>query len=51
MIRREAYLAVNGYTEDKRMLRFEDVDLWYKLYAKGYVGTILMNMCCVTIII
>lgn len=38
MIRREAYLAVNGYTEDKRMLRFEDINLWYKLYAKGYTG-------------
>lgn len=38
MIRREAYLAVEGYTEDKRMLRFEDVNLWYKLYAKGYIG-------------
>lgn len=38
MIRREAYLAVGGYTEDKRMLRFEDVNLWYKLYAKGYMG-------------
>lgn len=38
MIRREAYLAVGGYTEDKRMLRCEDVNLWYKLYAKGYTG-------------
>lgn len=38
MIRREAYLAVGGYTEDKRMIRFEDVNLWYKLYAKGYIG-------------
>lgn len=38
MIRREAYLAVDGYTEEKRMLRFEDVNLWYKLYAKGYTG-------------
>lgn len=38
MIRREAYRAVGGYTEDKRMLRFEDVNLWYKLYAKGYTG-------------
>jgi glycosyltransferase EpsE len=38
MIRREAYLAVGGYTEDRRMLRFEDVNLWYKLYAKGYTG-------------
>lgn len=38
MIRREAYLDVGGYTEDRRMLRFEDVNLWYKLYAKGYYG-------------
>lgn len=38
MIRREAYLDVGGYTEDRRMLRFEDVNLWYKLYAKGYRG-------------
>ena len=38
MIRREAYLAVGGYTEDKRMLRFEDVNLWYKLYAREYTG-------------
>lgn len=38
MIRREAYLDVGGYTEDLRMLRFEDVNLWYKLYAKGYTG-------------
>lgn len=38
MIRREAYLAVGGYTEDMRMLRFEDVNLWYKLYAAGYRG-------------
>ena len=38
MIRREAYLAVGGYTEELRMLRFEDVNLWYKLYAAGYQG-------------
>ena len=25
-----------GYTEDKRMLRVEDVNLWIKLYTKGY---------------
>ena len=34
MIRREAYLAVGGYTEDRRMLRFEDVNLWYKMFAE-----------------
>lgn len=27
---------VGGYTVDKRMLRVEDVNLWMKLYAKGY---------------
>lgn len=27
---------VNGYTENERMLRVEDVNLWIKLYASGY---------------
>ena len=38
MIRAEAYRAVHGYTDDVRMLRVEDVDLWFKLYAAGYKG-------------
>lgn len=38
MIRAEAYRAVGGYTVDKRMLRVEDVNLWFKLYAAGYKG-------------
>lgn len=38
MIRREAYMAVGGYTEDKRLLRYEDCNLWYKLYTAGYQG-------------
>lgn len=38
MIRREAFLAVEGYTEDERLLRLEDYHLWYKFYAKGYRG-------------
>ncbi len=38
MIRKEAYDAVGGYTVDKRLLRFEDINLWYKLYGKGYRG-------------
>lgn len=29
---------VGGYTVDKRMLRFEDCNLWYKIYANGYKG-------------
>ena len=36
MIRRAALLNVQGYSVDRRMLRVEDVDLWIKLYAKGY---------------
>lgn len=38
MIRTEAYRNVGGYTEDERMLRVEDVNLWFKLYAAGYKG-------------
>lgn len=38
MIRREAFLDVEGYTEDKRLLRVEDYHLWFKLYSKGYRG-------------
>ena len=38
MIRREAFLDVEGYTEDKRLLRVDDYHLWYKIYAKGYRG-------------
>ena len=30
--------AVGGYTEDVRMLRVEDVNLWIKLYAAGFRG-------------
>lgn len=38
MIRKNAFLDVNGYSEDPRTLRFEDCHLWYKLYSKGYKG-------------
>lgn len=38
MVRKEAYLAVEGYTVDKRLLRVEDYHLWVKMYAKGYKG-------------
>lgn len=38
MIRKEAYLAVNGYTVDSKFIRFEDCNLWFKLYGKGYRG-------------
>ncbi|MCD8012201.1 MAG: glycosyltransferase [Lachnospiraceae bacterium] len=38
VIRHEAFCTVNGYTEDERLLRVEDYDLWVKLYAAGYRG-------------
>lgn len=38
MVKKEAYLAVDGYTVDKRLLRVEDYHLWAKMYAQGYKG-------------
>lgn len=38
MVRRQAYIDVDGYTVDPKLLRFEDCNLWFKLYGKGYRG-------------
>lgn len=38
MVRRQALVAVGGYTDDEKFLRVEDYDLWIKLYAAGYRG-------------
>lgn len=38
MVRTEAYKAANGYSEDKKTLRAEDYDLWFRLYSMGYKG-------------
>ena len=38
MMRKEAYDAVKGYTEKKRLLRVEDYHLWIKMYEVGYRG-------------
>ena len=38
MMKKECMDAVGGYTEDVRMLRVEDVNLWIKLYAAGFRG-------------
>lgn len=38
MVRREAYMAINGYTESVKRLRVEDWDLWVRMYEKGYRG-------------
>ena len=38
MIRRGCMESVHGYTEDRKMLRVEDINLWIKLYSAGYQG-------------
>lgn len=38
MLRAEAYAAARGYSTDKRTLRAEDYDLWFRLYELGYRG-------------
>ena len=38
MVRKKAYDEVNGYSEEKRLLRVEDYHLWYKMYLKGFKG-------------
>ena len=38
MIRREALEAVGAYSEDRRLLRVEDYNLYTKLYAAGFYG-------------
>ena len=37
MMARECMDAANGYSEDPKTLRVEDVDLWIRLYALGYL--------------
>lgn len=41
MVRTEAYKAVGGYTVDPRLLRFEDYNLWMKMFSNGYKGYVL----------
>lgn len=38
MVRNTAFISVDGYSEDSRLLRVEDYNLWMKMYAAGYVG-------------
>lgn len=35
MVRREAYLAVGGYTVSKRTERAQDYDMWFRFFEKG----------------
>ena len=48
LVRREAYEMVNGYSEDKKLLRVEDYHLWFKMYKAGYegknIGQVLYHM-------
>lgn len=48
MMTRECFEAVGGYNESKSVERVEDVDLWIRLYAKGYsafnINDYLYNM-------
>lgn len=36
MARTSAYRRVNGYSQDPSTLRVEDVDLWIRMYEKGF---------------
>ena len=38
MVRTIAYKKVGGYTVDKKLLRYEDYNLWTKMYAEGFRG-------------
>ncbi len=38
MVRKSAYDAVGGYSEDPKTLRVEDYDLWIRMYAAGLRG-------------
>lgn len=38
MVRKSVYDTVGGYSEEDVFLRFEDCNLWYKIYAAGYKG-------------
>lgn len=38
MVRKEAYMAVGGYSISNWLMRVEDYHLWVKMYEKGYKG-------------
>ena len=38
MVKKEAYVAVNGYSTESRFMRVEDYHLWLKMYKAGYKG-------------
>lgn len=38
LARRHVYDTLQGYTVSKEIKRCEDIDLWYRFYAAGFVG-------------
>lgn len=38
MVRKSAYDAVGGYSDEKKLLRVEDYHLWIKMYKAGFRG-------------
>ena len=38
MVRKEAFVLVDGYTEEPGLIRLEDYNLWMKMYEKGLKG-------------
>jgi glycosyltransferase EpsE len=38
MIKTDTIKSVNGYSTNPKTLRAEDYNLWFRLYAKGYLG-------------
>ena len=38
MVRKDAYMVVEGYSESPYLLRVEDYHLWMKMYIHGYRG-------------
>lgn len=44
MIRRNVFMEVEGYTQNKYLLRVEDCHLWFKIYSLGYVGANLQEV-------
>lgn len=44
ILRRDAIMSVNGYSEDKHCILCEDYDLFLRLYAAGYQGANLQEI-------
>lgn len=43
MTRKKVYEELKGYSIDRKTIRVEDVDLWYRFYEKGFRGENIME--------